>query len=442
MNTTSQTRYATSGELSIAYQVIGDGPLDLVFVPGFVSHLELSWDLPHLAAVGQRLASFSRLVAFDKRGTGLSDRTAGLPTLAERMDDIRAVMDAAGTERAAVIGVSEGGPTAMLFAATYPERVSALVLWITSAVPPLAEFDEATRAAIAGFDDFIGQHWGDGSTFHLMTGVGAPADEATMERFARYERNAATPAAAQAVWRRSFVSDVRPFLSSISAPTLLVAHPADRLIKIELVRATAAAIPGATLAETDVPGHMSWNVDTEPDLDLIEEFLTGSRVEREPDRVLATVLYTDIVGSTQQAAALGDRRWRQLLDQHDTLIRLELARHRGREVKTTGDGFLAAFDGPARGIRCAHEVVRRARDIGIDVRAGLHTGECEVRGDDLAGIAVHVGARVAALAGAGEVLVSRTVHDLVAGSDIAFDDRGEHDLKGVPGTWQLFSARG
>ena len=343
----SPTGYAKSGDLSIAYQVIGDGPLDVVFVPGFVSHLDIGWELEPFVKTLTRLSSFARVIVFDKRGTGLSDRTAGLPTLAERMDDIRAVMDAAGSERAAIVGLSEGGPSSMLFAATFPERTAALVLWLTAARPPLDERDEATRSLNTWIDDYIAEHWGDGTAMRWLIS-GCPADAATDELLARYERNAATPTAARSVFRRSSSSDVRPFLSSIGAPTLLIAHTGDPVMPIDAVRSTVAQLPGAQLIEVPIAAHVCWDAAATPELDLIEEFLTGTRHPHEPDRVLATVLYTDIVSSTERAAAIGDDRWRRLLDAHDAAVRRQLVRFRGREVNTTGDGFLAAFDGPAR----------------------------------------------------------------------------------------------
>ena len=437
MGGTPATGYAKSGDFSIAYQVVGDGPLDVVVVPGFVSHLDIGWELLPFVKALSRLSSFARVIVFDKRGTGLSDRTADLPTLAELMDDIRAVMDAAGSTRAAVIGLSEGGPSAMLFAATFPERTAALVLWLTAVRPPLEERDEATRKLHDWSHEYVGQHWGDGTSMRwLISGI--PDDAVTNELLARFERNAATPTAAQAVFRRSSAPDARQFLSAVGAPTLILAHTGDPVIPIDAPRLTAKQIPGAQLVEIPIAAHLCWDTDSSPDLDLIEEFLTGTR-QRVPDRVLATMLYTDIAGSTERAAASGDERWRHLLDAHDAAVRRQLVRFRGREVNTTGDGFLAAFDGPARAIQCALAVVADTRALGIDVRAGLHTGECEVRGGDLAGIAVHVGARVAALETPGEVIVSRTVRDLVAGSEIEFTDRGEYILKGVPGSWQLFT---
>jgi class 3 adenylate cyclase len=420
--------------------------MDLVFVPGFVSHLELSLELPNVAAVVARLTSFARVITFDKRGTGLSDRTSGLPTLAERMDDIRAVMDAAASERATIVGVSEGGPAAAMFAASYPERTNALVLWLSSLGPPIDERDEKSRAALELFDDYMGQFWGDGSSMRLLIGEGAPPDPWVQDLLGRYERNAATPTAAQAVLRRSLGVDARPVRAAVGVPTLVVAHLDDPVIPIELARDTAAAIVDAQLVEIDALGHFCWNIADYPDLDVIEEFLKGSLVTGRgpvavPDRLLATVLYTDISRSTERAVEVGDRRWRSLLDQHDTLTRLELGRYRGREVSTTGDGFVATFDGAARAVQCALAVVRRCRALDLDVRAGLHTGECEVRGDNLAGVTMHIGARVAAFARPGEVLVSRTVRDLVSGSGMEFEPRGRHELKGVPQRWELFAAK-
>ena len=434
-----RTSYAKSGGLSIAYQVLGDGPLDLVFVPGFVSHLEVDMELPNIAGVAARLSSFARVITFHKRGTGLSDRTFGLPTLAERMDDIRAVMDAVGSERAAIVGMSEGGPAAAMFAASYPERASALVLWVSFLGPPLDERGEEAQAAFAFVDSYVGEHWGDGSASRLLIGSGAPNGPAVDELFCRFERNAATPAAAQAVLRRNVSVDARAVRGAIGVPTLLVAHQDDPFIPIDQVRETAAGIDGARLVLTDAPGHWCWDIAERSDLDVIEEFLTGSSHGCISDRALVTVLYTDIVGSTERALVLGDQRWGRLLDEHDALTRRELRRFRGREVNTTGDGFVAAFDGPARAVQCAEAIVGEARAFELDLRAGLHTGECEVRGDDLAGITMHVGARIAALATPGEVLVSGMVRDLVGGSGIEFETRGEHELRGLPDRWELFA---
>lgn len=439
MGVMPRTQYARSGDLSIAYNVIGDGPIDLVFVPGFVSHLEISFELPHIVGVSERLGSFARVITFDKRGTGLSDRTAALPTLAERMDDIRAVMDAAGCERAAILGMSDGAPTAALFAATYPERAQSLVLWVGGLAPPLAERGESAQMAFQFIDDFIGEHWGDGLAMKFLVGTNAPDTPAVLDLFGRFERNSATPTAAQNIVRRGYSVDSRPIRGAIGVPTLLVAHTNDPITRIDMVRETAAGIPGAILIETDAPGHWSWDIAEQEDLDHIEGFLTGTRRPKPADRKLVTVMYTDIVGSTERAVSLGDQRWREVLDRHDALTRRELTRYNGREINTTGDGFVAAFDGPARAVECARAIVHGATVLDLELRAGLHTGECEVRGEDLAGVTMHVGARVAKLAGAREVLVSSTVRDIVGGNDIEFEARGQHELKGLPGSWELFS---
>jgi class 3 adenylate cyclase/alpha-beta hydrolase superfamily lysophospholipase len=434
-----RTQYAKSGELAIAYNVTGDGPIDVVFVPGFVSHLELAFELPNLADVAARLGSFARVITFDKRGTGLSDRTAALPTLAERMDDIRAVMDAAGCERAAVIGMSDGAPAAAMFAATYPERVTSLVLWVGGLPPPVSDRGDAAQATFAFIDEYLGEHWGDGTTLQFLIGTNAPTEPAVLDLFSRFERNAATPTAAQAIVRRGWMVDCRPIRSAIGVPTLVVGHTNDPITNIAMLRESAAGIAGATMIETDAPGHWSWDIADQPDLDHIEEFLTGGTLPRPSNRKLVTVLYTDIVGSTERAVSMGDQRWRELLDHHDALTRRELTRYRGREVNTTGDGFVAAFDGPARAVECAQAIVHGATVLGLDLRAGIHTGECQTRGDDLAGVTMHVGARVVKLAGSREVIVSSTVRDIVDGADIAFEPRGQHELKGLPGAWELFA---
>jgi len=434
------TRYAKSGELSIAYEVYGDGPIDLVFVPGFVTHLDVNMDVPNIRGVIARMSTFARGLTFDKRGTGLSDRTAGLPTLAERMDDIRAVMDAAGFKRAAIVGMSEGGAAAALFAATYPERVSALVLWVAALPSPVHERSEERQAAVDFMDSYIGEHWGDGTSMRFLIGAGAPFEPSVDELFSRYERNAATPGAAQAVLRRQLAVDGRPIAAAITVPTLLVAHRDDVITPIAAARETAASIVGARLEETDSPGHWSWDITERADLDLIEEFLTGSRPARPVDRVLGTVLFTDIVGSTDLVFRLGDDRWQKLLDEHDDLVRREMRYFHGRELNTTGDGFIAQFDGPARAVQCAQAIVRGAKALELDIRAGLHAGECALTGTHLAGAStLHIGARVAGLAGGGEVLVTRPVRDLVMGSDISFEPRGEHQLKGVPEPVEIFS---
>jgi len=435
-----ETRYAKSGDLSIAYQVVGSGP-DVVFVAGSVSHVELGWEAPPTAPVHRRLSRFGRLITFDKRGVGLSDRTTELPTLEQRMDDVRAVMDAADCERAAVVGISEGGPMALLFAATYPERVSALVLWATFArvawAPDYPDGIDVQEAE--AFMDQIEQNWGHGRVLPLISTQDAPDDEATRRRFARYERSLATPAMAAAANRFSLYVDARQALSAISAPTLVIHRTGDPLVNVAHGRYLAEHIRGARFSEYPGDFHESALGKDEEVLDEIEEFLTGSRPEREVDRVLKTIMFTDIVGSTERAVSMGDRRWHELLEAHDSAIRRQLERFHGQEVKTTGDGFLAAFDGPARAIRCAQAITYKAADMGLELRTGLHTGECVARGDDLAGVAVHIGARVGSLAGAGEVLVTSTVRDLVTGSGVEFHDRGRHELRGIPGTWQLLA---
>jgi class 3 adenylate cyclase len=440
-----ETRYAQSGELSIAYQVFGAGDLDLVFVPGFISHGDLSWQAPLFSELYRRFGSFARVITFDKRGTGLSERTLGFGSAEDRMDDIRAVMDTAGCERAALLGISEGGPLTTLFAATYPERASALVLWGTFArVQEAPDYPIGVDpSAIDPFVEGLVARWNTGQALRFFIS-GIATDPETSAFVARYERTAATPGMVREIMHRNSEIDVRSALPAINAPTLVVHRTGDNAVPVECGRYLADEIPGARLLELPGDWHLNGSGGGEDDaLDAVEEFLTGQRREPAPviDRVLKTVVFTDIVGSTERAATIGDRRWRDLLDAHDSAIRRELRRYRGEEVKTTGDGFLAAFDGPGRAINCAQAIAGRARDLGVEVRAGLHTGECELRGDDLAGIAVHIGARVSSLAGPSEVLVTSTVRDLVAGSGIEFEDRGRHELKGVPGEWQVLAVQ-
>jgi pimeloyl-ACP methyl ester carboxylesterase len=432
-----ETRYAKSGDVNIAYQVVGDGPIDLVWVPGFISHVEVGWEDPSFARFFQRLASFSRLILFDKRGTGLSDRVSvkELSTLEQRMDDVRAVMDAVGSERAALLGYSEGGPMCALFAATYPERTSALVLY--GAFTRLTDF-RPSADQLQLVLDAMERSWGQESNLHQVAPSRAD-DQHFKEWWARYERLGASPGAAVAVTRMNFEIDIRHVLPAIRVPALILHRTGDRLVAVERGRNMAEQIPEAKYVELPGVDHLPFIGDADAILDEVQEFLTGVRPAPYPDRVLATVLFTDIVSSTQRAAELGDRRWHDLLDSYYALARRELGRFRGREVKTTGDGFLATFDGPARGIRCACAVSGEAGQLGLAIRAGLHTGECEIMGEDVGGIAVHIGARVSAEAAAGEVLVSSTVKDLVAGSGIGFEDRGPHALKGVPDEWRLFA---
>jgi pimeloyl-ACP methyl ester carboxylesterase len=427
----------------IAYQVIGDGPIDIVKVPGWVSHLEMAWREPTLARFFTRLSSFSRLILFDKRGTGLSDRVElnELPTLEMRMDDVRAVMDAAGSERAAIYGLSEGGVMAMLFAATHPERCQALLTFGAYACrihrpdyPWAPTPDERQQ-----FYDQIETVWGRPESLASIV-PSKVEDAAFMEWYGAYSRAAASPAAALTLAKMNTQVDVRDILPAIRVPTLVMNREEDGDVAVEEARYIASRIAGARLATFPGADHVDFVGDADAVVDEIEEFLTGARHAAEPDRVLATLLFTDIVDSTKTAAALGDRDWRDLLDRHHATVRDLLNTYRGREIDSAGDGFLAAFDGPARAIRCAQTIIGASARQGVSVRAGVHTGECEILGPKLAGIAVHVAARCAAIARGGEVVVTSTVRDLVAGSGLTFRDRGEHELKGVPGKWQLLVA--
>jgi pimeloyl-ACP methyl ester carboxylesterase len=441
---TPPTQYAKSGDASIAYQVIGDGRIDLVLVLGFATHLELQWESPAFARFFERISSFSRLIIFDKRGTGLSDPVTEAPTLEQRIDDVRAVMDAAGSERAALFGISEGGPMSVLFAATHPDRVTALVLHgamgRTTEAPdyPWASPAEALRESAA---EFIAPYWGQEA--EGMVELFAPSfadDPQAVEFTARMERSAASPAMVQQIFEMFLDIDVRAILPTIHIPTLVLHRRGDRVVNRRAGRELADQIPGARYVELPGIDHLPWAGDAEAVVGEIEEFLTGARSVPEPDRVLATVMFTDIVGSTERAAELGDARWRELLAAHQAAVRRELTRFRGREVKTLGDGCLATFDGPARAIRCGRAIGEAARSIDLAVRIGLHSGEVELMEEDVGGIAVHIAARVGALAAAGEVLVTSTVKDLVAGSGIRFMDRGAKHLKGVSDEWRLFAA--
>ena len=438
-----QTHYAKSGDVHIAYQVIGKGPIDLVFVPGFVSHVEASWQSTTRAKFFNRLASFSRLILFDKRGTGLSDRSSQLFSLEQRMDDVRAVMDAAGSQRAAIFGISEGGPMSILFAATYPERTSALIMYGAYAKRAWAEdypFGWRDEEWVAFFDN-VENHWG--TTRGLDLNIWAPSvahDEHVWEDVAKYMRSAASPGAVRAVMQMNREIDVRHVLPSIRVPTLITHRIGDRNISIQQARYMAERIPGARLFELPGDDHMAWFGDIDDILSEVEEFLTGVRPKPEADRVLATILFTDIAGATERAAEMGDQKWSHLLARHHELIRGELNRFRGREIDTAGDGFFATFDGPARAIICAKAIQSELTKLGLTVRIGLHTGECEVMDEKVSGIAVHIGARVVNYAAPGEILVTSTVKDLVAGSGLSFADRGEYELKGVPGKWRLFES--
>ncbi len=445
MTQSPSTRYAQSGEISIAYQVTGDGPFDLVMTPGFVSHLECSWEEPLFARQLLRLASFCRLIRFDKRGTGLSDRAAGIPSLEQRMDDIRAVMDGAGSRRAAILGISEGGPMSALFAATYPERTEALILYGTYArtawapdYPWGARYDNTDAR-----DEETRRTWGSPEAVRRMVGGWLAPSMAEDARYCdwmgRFIRLGASPGAAVALQRMNRLIDVRDVLPSIHVPTLVLRRTEDKVGSIEASRYLAEQIPGARYVELRGSDHMHFVGDADDFVDEIQEFLTGERPAPDYDRILATVLFTDIVDSTRRAAEVGDRRWRELLDGHNASAQRAIARFRGRAIKNTGDGFLATFDGPARAIRCAFALRDEVRQLGLEIRAGLHTGEIELIGDDIGGIAVHTAARVAAKAAASEVWTSRTVRDLVAGSGLEFSERGAFELKGIPGTWPLFT---
>jgi pimeloyl-ACP methyl ester carboxylesterase/class 3 adenylate cyclase len=437
---TPETWYALSGDVSIAYQVAGDGPFDVVLVPGYVSHVELAWEAGFHGDFRRRLASFCRLILFDKRGTGMSDPVTGAPTLETRMDDVRAVMDAAGSERAALVGMEEGTPMSILFAATHPKRTSALVL--------LGGYPRALWAPDypSGWSESVyrSQLEADLKIFRDREGAARDFTELFGEEPAKlvdYYRRCTSPAMMAALNRMNAEIDVRPVLPLVRVPTLVL-HGDRDYVPIEAGRYNAERIPGARLVEL-TGGHLPAGDEFERFCDEIERFLVSvcaaAEEEPEPESVLATVLFTDIVGSTAKAAELGDRGWRDLLARHHDLTRRELSRFRGQEVDTAGDGFFASFDGPARGIRCARAIAEQVQGLGVEIRAGLHTGECEVLDDKVTGIAVSIGARVAAEAGPGEVLVSQTVKDLVAGSGLEFEDRGAAELKGVPGEWRLYA---
>jgi class 3 adenylate cyclase len=432
--------YARNGEVNIAYQVFGDGPLDLTFVTGFVGHLELFWEAPTVRRFFERLASFSRLILWDKREQGLSDRLGQPPTLEQGMDDLAAVLDAVGSEHTALFGISEGGPMSILYAASRPRRVSHLALYGTYAkVTASDDYPEGVPREL--FENWLAE---------TASGWGGPAgleqfapslshDAEISAWWARLLRSGTSPGAVAALMQMYGDIDVRPALPTITAPTLVLHRSGDRLIRVQNGRVLAEAIPRARFVELKGDDHLAFAGDQDALLDEVEEFITGMRREREPERVLATILFTDIVSSTERAATAGDREWRLILERHDELVRKELARFRGREIKQTGDGFLAAFDGPARAVRCAASITDGVRRLGIEVRAGVHTGECELRNGDIAGMAVHIGARVGAQAASGEVLVSSTVKDLVTGSGLQFHERGVAELKGVPGEWRLYA---
>ncbi len=427
------TKYARSGGASIAYHSVGNGSTELFYVPGPASNVELMWDEPVTARYLRRIASFARLVLFDRRGTGLSDPVDRPPTLEQQMDDARAVVRAAGLRRPALFGVTDAGLCA-LYAATYPEEVSALVLWEVAAYG--AEF--LTEELRQTFLDALEQGWGQGSLMALYapSGVG---DLRFTEWWARYQRACVSPGMARQLIEFVTRADIRSVLPNVRVPTLVLHRTDSGVVPVALGRDVADRIPAARFVEVAGQDNYPWIGDVDSWFAQFEEFLTGARQPHTTTRVLATVLFTDIVGSTTRAAELGDRRWRELLLAHNQVIHREVHSWEGSVINTTGDGFLATFDGPARAVSCALTIVEEVRRLGLDIRAGVHTGECERLGDNVGGIAVHLGARVAALASAGEVLTSRTVKDLVVGSGLRFHDRGTHELKGIPGTWQLYA---
>lgn len=433
------TRYAQSGDVSLAYQVWGEGPTDLVLVPGVVSHIEALHELPGFTAFMRRASGFARLIVFDKRGQGMSDRMGVDASLEQRMDDIRAVMDAADSQRATIAGFSEGGALSVLFAMTYPERVTSLILFggfVTGV---------RRRMGAAAHDEWIEQvvkAWGTGAFVKRATASRQVVSPEMMERFGRVERMFNSPGALRTYIRLNGDIDVTQILASVRAPTLVLNRRTDAVMPIETGRALAKSIPGARFIEYPDGDHGFWTGDSDAVLADLEEFVTGRRSEEviEVDRILATVMFTDIAGSTQSAVHLGDQRWRHRLDEHDRLGRQVVERHRGKLIKTTGDGLLATFDGPGRAVRCALAFRSAAKDIGLPVRAGLHTGEIELRGSDVGGVAVHAAARVMDQSQPGEVLVSRVVTDLVAGTGLRFEQRGAHELKGLPGRWELYAA--
>ncbi len=438
----AKTQYTRSGDVHIAYQVVGEGSLDLVYVPGWISHVELAWEEPTLARFLRRLASFSRLIMFDKRGTGLSDRVPNdkLPTLEERIDDLRAVMDAVGSERAAVFGFSEGGNLSALFSATYPERTTALITFGTFAKriwSPDYPWAPKPKDREQSYE-LMEREWG--NMMDLAHYVPSKANDTQfLRRLATYFRRSASPGAAVALLRMNTQIDIRHVLPAIRVPALVIHRTGDRDANVEEGRWLAGQIANARFVELPGEDHLPWVGDSDAVVDEIQEFLTGVRSSPESNRVLATVLFTDIVGSTEHAARLGDRAWRDLLDSHHAFVRKELARFRGREIKTVGDAFIATFDGPARAVRCACSIRDVVSQLGIEIRAGLHIGEIELTDGDIGGIAVHIAARVIAAAGPSDVLVSSTVKDLTAGSGIGFVDRGAQLLKGVPDEWRLFA---
>jgi len=440
-----ETQYARLGSLHLAYQVLGAGPPDILLLDQWFSHMEAQWDVRPLAEFRERLASFGRLIMYDKRGSGLSDPipTSALPTIEEWIDDIPAVLDAVGSKQAAVITNLGGGIMATTFAAAHPERVSSLILvdcfarFTVAPGFPIGVAPEAVDRTLEQAEANMGRG--------LMIDLFAPSvanDDHLRRAWARYERQAASPGSTVAIVRMLYASDVRDVLPTIRVPTLVIHRAGAREFRPEHGRYLAEHIPGAKYVELPGIDNLIWAGDQDAMIDEIQDFVTGVRPGPTSRRVLATVLFTDIVGSTRLAAGMGDNRWQRVLDDHYRLTRKQLDRYGGREVKTVGDGMLATFDGPARAVRCAAAIRDGVRELGLEIRAGLHTGEIELEPDDIAGLAVHIGARISALAGASDVLVSSTVKDLVAGSGLDFEDRGSHSLKGVPGEWRIYALKG
>ncbi len=440
-----QTKYAKNGDTHLAYQVVGEGVLDLVMIESWVHHVEAFWEVPELARQRRRLAAIGRLIIFDRRGTGLSDPVPldDLPDLETQVADICAVMDAAGSKQAAILGFTEGGPLALLLAASQPQRCRALVLFNTAA--RMSATDDypwgAPEEVLLDVVRHQAESWTEANSEHVARLTPSRVDDPHFaEQLARLGRNAVRPGAVAHYYEQSVLTDVRELLPLIQAPTLVLQRAHDQIVRREVGQYLARYIPDARYVELDGVDHVWFTENADEVVGEIEEFLTGTRASQDPDRRLATILFTDIVGSTARAAELGDTRWRTLLDEHDAIVRQEIARFDGDEIDSTGDGFLATFDGPGRAIRCARAIRDALARVGIEVRAGVHTGEVEVRGERIGGLAVHIGARVAATGGAGEIVVSSTVKDLLVGSGLTFADRGEHELKGVPGTWRLFGA--
>jgi len=430
-----RTRYAKNGDINVAYQVFGEGNVDLVMVPGFISHIENYWDEPNLARWLRKVGSFARVILFDKQGTGLSDRSSKVPGMDERMDDVRAVMDEVGVDQAALFGISEGGSLATLFAASHPERSKALILY-----GAFAQFKSwfPTQEALEGLFQYIDSAWGSGESMPMFT-PSMTEDPAFKEWWGKFERLGASPGAAKKIMRLNSQIDITDILPSVKVPTLVIHRADDVTVNVQGGRLLAERIPNAKYVELPGVDHLPMvGENSDRILDEMAQFLTGELRPIETESVLATVLFTDIVNSTMLAAELGNRQWRDLLEHHHSAVRGELNRFRGQEIDTAGDGFFATFDGPARGIRCACAIRDAVLSIGITIRAGLHTGECEVLGDKVSGLAVHIGARVMNKADSGEVVVSGTVKDLVAGSGLRFNDCGKHVLKGIPGEWRLF----